>query len=399
MWNFLPRITDRRTTGWLVGVSTLLLMFAVSCGEAEKAAEPGEVTGVATAEAQSAKIPDIQTAVGVVRAKNRSTIAAKVMGNVVAVHVNEGDPVHQGQLLLEIDSRDMDAQLRKAEAGLQEVEQGIIGARSGVDAAEANKDLATATYERFKALRDRNSVSAQEFDEVEARWKAAVAQWKSAGQMLAGLQAKKNQVLADVATARAAASWARITSPIDGVVTARNVDVGDQAAPGMPLMTVDGRGAWRVETSLEESRLGLARPGEAVRVHVDALDADLTGRVVHVAPALDSATRSYLVKIDLPDDGRLQSGMFARVGFRSGDRSAVTVPSAAIVRNGQLEGVWIIDAEGQARYRLIKSGDPVGSSTEVLSGLDGGEQVIVDGIANLTDGAHVATSAPKGSQS
>ena len=167
------------------------------------------------------------------------------VGNILAVHVREGDRVRTGQLLIEIDDRDTQAQLQKAQAGLREVqdaveeiEQNIRAAESARDAAEAGRSLALATFNRYKALLEQKSVSQQEFDEVQAKLKIAEAEVDRAGRMLQALLAKKNQVLAkmeqvkaDITSAQVYVGYGRILSPMDGIVMSKQAEVGLLAAP------------------------------------------------------------------------------------------------------------------------------------------------------------------------
>ncbi len=347
-----------------------------SCGT-----EPEEKTATApsnlqTVELQFATIPQTYEALGSIRSTTRSTVASRLMGTVVSVSANEGDVVRRGQLLVEIDARDVDAQVRKAHAGQAEVEQAIQGAEAALSAADANLDLATATYRRYESLRERRSVSPQEFEEVEARYKAARAERERGARQLEGLQARRQQALADVATAQTYGSWARVTSPIDGIVTARLVDVGDQASPGLPLFRIDDPTDYRLDVQVDESRLPHIQVGDPVGVVVDSTGLQTKGTVEAVAPAVSSASRSALVKVALPPASGIQSGMFARAYFSTGERQALLVPTSAISQRGQLEGVYVLGETGQAQFRLIRTGNATGENTEVLSGLNAGDEIV-----------------------
>ena len=307
-----------------------------------------------TAAALSEQLPETRVTTGTVRSANVSPLAAKVMGNITRVLVKEGDRVRAGDLLLEIDDREMRAKTAQATAGTAEVEQAIAAAR-------ANAEVMAATYKRFSALRERGSVSAQEFDEVSAKNTAAQAQLEQA-------LARREQARAGVAEAETFLSFVRVRSPIDGIVTARMVDPGAQAVPGMPLLTVEDGAHYRVETTVDEAIP--VRVGDGV-----IIDGTLPARVTSIVPAIDPATRSAVVKIELPADARLRSGAFVRVAFTVGSRSGITVPAAAVERRGQIASVHVIDGDGVARMRLVTLGDAQGPRIEVLSGIDAGEKV------------------------
>jgi multidrug resistance efflux pump len=326
------------------------------------------------------------------------------VGQVLAVRVREGDRVRAGQVLVEIDARDVEAQAAKARAGVresqeavEEVDRALAAADQGVAAARANGDLAGATLERYRMLAARNSVSRQEFDEVEARHKAAAAEVLRAVELRAGLAAKRRQVLArgdqaraDVAGAAAGVSYTTVRAPFGGVVTAKQAEVGSLAAPGVPLVTVEDDGRYRLEAAVDESRLPEVRVGSAVTVRVDALaDRVLTGRVEEVVPAVDPGSRSALVKIGLGAAPGLRSGLFGRALFAVGEREALSVPRGAVVTRGQLTGVFAVDRSNTARLRLVQPGREFGDRVEVLSGVAPGDRVVVEGVERVADGSRL----------
>jgi membrane fusion protein, multidrug efflux system len=356
-------------------------------------------------------VQDEYEAVGTVRSGTTSVLSSKILGSVVSVHVREGDKVRAGQLLLEIDDRDVQSQLQKARAGLREaedatdeVDRSIAGARASLEAAEANLELATSTFNRYKTLRERHAVSDQEFDEVQARYKAAVAEKNRAAEMVQSFLSRKKQVSAridqakaDVSNAELHVGFARITAPIAGLVTARPGDVGFLATPGTPLVTIEDDRNYRFEASVEESKARLIRIGAPVRVQIDALeDRKFDGRVAEIVPTADPASHSTIFKIDLllqPQESggaaSLRSGFFGRAAFAVAQRQAIVVPEAAIVRRGQLVGVFVVDAERMARLRLVKTGKSYEDRVEILSGLGEGETIVVEGAASIADGSTV----------
>lgn len=394
----------------LIGV---IAAATAACGGKEEAAaeKTPAIVGVKIETANVVPVDDFYDAVGTVRSKTTSVLSSKIVGHVMAVRVREGDRVRAGQPLIDIDDRDVAAQLRKAQAGLreaqdalEEVERTIAAAESAKAAADANQALATSTFARYRALLERRSVSRQEFDEVQAKYKAAAAEAERADQILASLLAKKNQVLAkidqakaDVASAQVSVSYARVISPINGIVTSKQADVGMLAAPGVPLVTIEDDAHYRLEAEVEESRIGRIRPGDPARVRIDALgDQELDGRVAEIVPAADPASRSYTVKIDLPpvegkDGARpiLRSGLYGKARFAVGRKRAVLIPQMAIVRRGQLTGVFVVDRSNVARLRLIKTGKQYGDRFEVLAGLNEGDRIVVENVGLVNDGVRV----------
>ena len=391
----------------------LVAVGIAACGKKEETAPEKirTVRGPKVEAVQTSPVEEVYEAVGTVRSKVASVLSSRVTGQILAVHVREGDRVQAGQLLLEIDTREAAAQLRKAQAGLrearemlEEVERNIQAAESAKMAAQANKTLAISTFNRYKTLLERRSVSPQEFEEVQARYQGTIAEADRAGEMHRTLLAKKEQVLAKMEQAQAevnkaqlAVGYAQVTSPIDGLVTAKQAEVGVLATPGLPLVTVEDDTHYRLEAVVEESQIGKIRAGATVRVGIDALGPiEWLGRVVEIGPATDPASRSSIVKLELSPKGDrargrqiLRSGLFGKALFSIGQRQALTVPEKAIMVRGQLQEIYVLDSENIARLRLIKTGKPYGQRVEISAGLRGGERIVVEGVEAVSDGSRV----------
>ena len=343
------------------------------------------VSVVTVAEQQ---IPSIYEATGTVRARTSAVIAAKLLGYVREVKVQTGDRVKEGQLLVTLDARDLDVNSRKAEAALDEVRSSIPEADSAVAGAKANLDLAQTTFNRMQELWNKTSISHQEFDEASAKLKAAQSNYEMARGRRAQLDAQAARVQQDIRSTEVARSYAEITAPFAGVVTAKSVDPGTLAVPGAPLLTIEREGAYRLEASVDESHLAAIRVGQPVSVKLDGVDRTLDARVSEIVPTVDAASRSYTVKIDLPTVPALRSGAFGRASFSLGSRSPLTIPAGAVTERGQLQSV-VVAENGVAHTRLITIGQKVKDQVEVLSGLSAGEKVIFPVPPGLADGAAV----------
>ena len=348
-------------------VSLILTIAAVACTQAPQQASRSTVNAPAE-EARLAPAPDMRVTTGTVRAATVATLSAKVLGNVTRVLVNEGDPVHAGQVLVEIDGRDIHAKVEQARAAVHAADEAIAAAAAGVAGAEANAKFADATLARFTALRERGSVSPHEFEEVSAKQKGAHAELDRATNGREALLAQRSQAAAGVAEAETFLSYTQVRSPIDGIVSARFVDAGAQAAPGVPLITVEDNRQYRVETTVDEDLAARIQPGFVAGVD------GVPGRVAHVAP-VDPQTRTALVKIEIPP---MRSGTFVHVSFPLGTRNAISIPASAVVRRGELTNVFVVDKEGAARMRLVTIAEPRNGRVEVLSGIDSGERIVID---------------------
>ncbi len=332
--------------------------------------------------------PNLYEATGTVRARASAVISSKVMAYVREVHVSAGDRVSQGQLLVALDARDLDAACRQAEAAQAEARSAVPEADNAVASAQASLNLAQATYKRMKDLFDKDSISNQEFDEATARLKLAQTGHEMAVGRRAQLDSKIAQAVQAVATAEVMRSYAQLTAPFAGTVTAKSVDPGALAAPGTPLLTLEREGAYRLEAAVEESKLPLIRAGQPVTVVLDAIQRPIEGHVSEIVPSIDAASRSFTVKIDLPPIPQLRSGLFGRARFAFGTRPVLAIPAAAVTERGQLASVFVADG-GHSRSRFLTLGQRRQDSVEVLSGLSPGEQVVFPAPPSLADGAPV----------
>jgi RND family efflux transporter MFP subunit len=372
----------------------LLSPFAIwlaGCGDVSH--EPERVAPATPIVTVSVVAPAIQQwpmnyeATGTVRARSSAIVAAKWMGYVREVKVQVGNRVHEGQLLVVLDARDLDASANQAAAAREEVRNGFPEADSAVAAAKANLELVQATFKRMNELYEKKSISDQEFDEASAKLKAAQAAFEMARAKRTQMDAKLAQADQEVRAAQVTRSYAEVVAPFSGIVTAKSVDPGNLTTPGAPLLTIE-RDGYRLEASVEESKLSAIRTGLPVSVTLDGFDRTMDARVSEIVPSVDAASRAYTVKIDLPAEPFLRSGIFGRAKFQLGSRQVLAIPSGAVSERGQLQSVFVAE-DGVARTRLITLGDKAEGQVEVLSGLSAGEKVIFPAPQGLADGARV----------
>jgi RND family efflux transporter MFP subunit len=324
---------------------------------------PETVRNIPVLAVQQANVPDLLEVVGTVRAAQTSDAASQMMGNIVEIRAHEGDHVRRGQVLAVIDDAQPRAAVDRATAADLAAQQQLVG-------ADSDLALAESTLKRYQTLFEKKSVSPQEFDEVKARQQAALARRDMA-------KAGQAQAQAALSQARTSLDYTRIRAPFDGVVTEKKTDSGTLASPGMPIFTVEDVRRYRLEAPVNESDLRYVRTGEQASVAIDALDnARLNGRVVQIVPAADSASRTFLVKIELPADTRLRSGLFGRAQFSRGERQTLLIPRSAVVERGQLQGIYVLDQNKVANLRYITLGKPSGADVEVLAGLQDGEWLV-----------------------
>jgi multidrug efflux pump subunit AcrA (membrane-fusion protein) len=304
--------------------------------------------------------------------------------------VNEGDQVKEGDLLVVLDQRQVSAGLERAQAGLNEALKAEASAESARRAAKAAAELARSTYVRYQKLIKENSASQQEFEEVESRHRQAQASLAQTESMLAAASSRVEQARAAVESASVSKKDAKIYSPYDGTITAKMVDIGDLASPGTPFLTIEKEDAFCADLVLPERHIQAVKLDDEVKVSIPALgDIELTGTVGRIVPAADVKSRSFLVKVALPDNDNLKSGMFARIAIPVGEAGMLMLPDSAIVDQGQLTGIFVVDDDQIAHFRLIRTGKHYGDAVEVLSGIAEKEQYVIEPPPNLNDGDKV----------
>ena len=360
-----------------------------SCGSSEKAQEVTSVPvrGVQFETVRLQAVPELYEASGTVRSATSSVLSAQISGTVLEMRVKAGDRVKRGQLLAVLDDRSPRAQLGAAQAGVEEASQGLAEVDQALQAAAADRQFAEATYRRYQGLLEKNSVSRQEFEGAEARYKAALANERGVQSKKKQIEARGQQARSQQESAQTQFSYSRLTSPIDGVVTAKSVDAGTVVMPGTPLLTVEDTTRYRLEASLPEQHLPKVSMGMLVSIKTEHVSLD--GRVVEIVPLADVGSRTFLVKVELPRDCNCRSGEYGTASFPIGEEKRLTVSRAAVIERGELEGIFVVNAQGAAEYRLVKTGKDLGERVEIVSGLAENERVATTQLDKLRDGARV----------
>jgi len=389
--------------------SLMVAMIAagvISCGKGSiKAARtPDLVPNVSTVKVSRSPVDDDYEATGTVNAKTTTQISANLMGRVNSVTVNEGDLVSKGETLVEIDDRDAETRLEKAEAALREAQASLLeldnstaAAMAAVRTAEANKRFVEVTFTRYEELYRRRSVSGQEYDEIVARSSAATSELERANANVQTIVSKKAQIKArieqakaDIASSKVYASYSHIVSPVSGVIVKKFVEIGATASPGSPLLSIEDNSKYRLEAAVEESRSKLVQIGKRVNVRIDAFGLDeIIGTVAEILPTSDASSRSFSVKIDLPANPLLRSGLYGVARFPLAQKEAITIPQTALVQRGQLTGVYVIGPDGTAHFRIVTTGKTSEGMVEVFSGLSEGDEVATSNTEKLNDSVRV----------
>jgi RND family efflux transporter MFP subunit len=329
------------------------LLLLAGCGFKEEptttvvSAAPQKPIQAAVVEAKSTSVPIRVEVTGQVAAIFQATLSSRIQGTIDRLLVREGTKVSKGQLLIQLDSRDLQADLARANAEV---------------------DNATAHLDRMHQLYAQDAVSKQEMENATRGHRVADANRKAVEAQL---------------------SYTMVRAPFEGVITEKKVEAGELASPGQPLLKMEDPQRLRLEATVAEGDLKSVSRGDKIPVVIDALGGQaLAGLVSQILPAGDPHTHTFMVKVDLPRTVGLKTGMFGRLQLDTGATQTMLVPSTAVVERGELSSLYVVGSDQTARLRWVKLGRRFEQQVEILSGLNIGEQVLVDGSRGV-DGAAV----------
>lgn len=332
-------------------------------------------------------VADELEAPGSVIAVSTAQLAARTMGTVLQVAVREGDSVKRGQVLAQLDEREMVSRRSAAQAASRGATAGVAQARNAVAAAQAQADVMKKTYDRHAYLKEQKSVSPQEFDEVAAKQQAAQANLEQAKAALRQSEAGVAQAESEAHAAESVASYARIVAPFDGRVIRRTVEPGSLVSPGMPLFVVEDTSRYQLEATLPAEALTTIKKNAMARVQLDGLaEKSLSGKVAEIEAGADATSHTLKARVDLPKEAGVQSGMFGRAYFARGGKPTLVMPRDALVSRGQLRGIYVVDDAGLMHWRVVTLGKSTGEQVELLSGLSDGDVVVLNPGSQELDG-------------
>ena len=307
-----------------------------------------EVIGVDVVPVEKIALTRSVAAVGSLSSENSVMLRPEITGRIATINFQEGGPVQQGQMLIELDSSVARAQLEQAQAALS---------------------LVQSQYRRAQQLNKQGFISAQARDESASELRVQQAA---------------------VALAKAQLEKTVIAAPFDGLVGLRHVSVGDYVSPGSDLVLLESIDPLNVDFRIPEQFLSAVHVGTRINLRFDAL-ADVTrqGVVGAISPLIDVGGRSMLLRAKVPNqDASLRPGMFARVQLQVADAEALMVPEASIAPGGEMNYVYRVDGDYVSRVGVIL-GQRQEGRVEILHGLQAGDTVLISGLQKVQDGTRI----------
>lgn len=326
----------------------LPLVAACHTNRSAPVVDTGTPLATATMVVKAEPAPVYATVPGIIVSKRHAQIASRLTGYVRSVSVQVGDHVAAGQALLVIDSSDVTGQLQQAQAAFDEVQ---------------------TNYQRTSNLYAKGVASKVALD-------AATRQYATAK--------------AALDMAQAAVGYADVHAPFAGVIVDKFVDAGDLATPGKPLLVLEDEHTLEVQSYVPEEVYGALRTGEDLRFSTDV--DDYTGRVQSVVAAADPQTHTHLLRVAIPADAGLSSGRYVRVHIPVNEQPAIRIPQGALTERAGITGVFTVDADGHAQFRLVHTGTAADGMVDIQSGLASGERLVLRPDGQVDNGTLIASS-------
>lgn len=340
---------------------TLLFLLAACQNTPEKNESASPVIDLPTVTAEMKDVPSTYVITGSVVSDGRIEVSSRVIGFIERLVVREGQNVSRGELLVSIDSTEIDEAIKQAKARIK-------ACREDLNDAEAD-------VRKYAILSPAGAVSTESFRKSKVRARIA--------------QTELDRAMSALSAAESQKTYANITSPVEGVVVAVAKRSGELATVGAPLLTVESHEVLLFKIFVSESNLALIDANAPVTVRIDTLrNVELTGRIRGIVPSGDDVTRRYEIDIILPKVSGLTPGMFGRAEFYLYDKKALVIPREVMVRRGGLEGVFVLEGD-VARFRWLRIGREFEQGVEVVAGLREGEKILRSVDASLRDGARV----------
>ena len=402
-----PRRTSRPSTGALVFLALLLAALIAGgffagylprhrraealAAETQASSESLPVVTVVKVERSAAKSELVLP--GNIQAVTEAPVLARASGYLKQRYVDIGDRVTEGQPLAEIEAPELDQQIRQARSALDQANSAAQQAEAALKQGQTNETLARVTAERWQNLSGKGVVSRQENDTYQAQWAAQQANVEALGKAIAAARSNAGAAQANLDRLTDLKGYQTVRAPFAGVITLRNVDTGALINEGSTLLfRVAQAGRLRTYVNVPQSETASVRLGQQATLTVaDLPGLKFPGTVTRTSNALDPATRTLLIEVQLVNpDARLLPGMYAQVDL-SVERSqpSLTVKGDTLVVRADGPQVAVVDAGGKVHYARIQLGRDYGDHLEVLSGLEEGQQVVVNPSDAVREGAKV----------
>ena len=363
----------------------LLLITVTACG--------GRTNAEMTVNAVTAERGSLRKKIdisGVLVPDRTVNIYSKLSGQAKTIAADIGDHVRAGEQLISIGTKELDAQLQVAKTAIASVEGQASQAKIGISTAKDNLDLAQKSFDRMSSLFQSSAVSQSQLDDARNKLELARAAYENAQkqyQLLSNSGLGQAQAQAHLLEVQISNSL--IESPIDGIVTNRNINIGELVSPGVPLMTIADTSTLRLLGTVSQDDVPLLNIGRNVSFVIDGFPGDkVDGVITQIGPVAVSTGQYFPVIISFKNDGRFMAGMTGMAAIEVSGSSRVLAPLSAVLTTDGRSYVFVLK-EGVVSRRAVTTGLKNTSETEIIDGLKAGEIIASSNVDLLSDGQQV----------
>ncbi|MGA2269151.1 MAG: efflux RND transporter periplasmic adaptor subunit [Bryobacteraceae bacterium] len=336
---------------------------------------------------------------GNIQAVTEAPVLARASGYIKRRYADIGDRVKEGQVLAEIEAPELNQQIRQAKATVDQANSTVEQAEAALQQGRSNENLARVTAQRWENLSKKGVVSRQENDTYQAQWAAQQANVQALEKAVAAARSNAAAVEANVARLNELLGYQTVRAPFAGVITLRNVDAGVLVNEGATLLyRIAQTERLRTYLNVPQADAGSVRVGQqAVLVIPDLPGRGFPGAVTRTANALDPATRTLLVEVQVPNPGAvLMPGMYTQVNLSVPRKDPpLLIPGDTLVVRSDGPQVAVVAPDGRVHFARIQLGRDFGNRLEVLSGLEDGQQVVVNPSDAIREGVKVKPVAAR----
>jgi RND family efflux transporter MFP subunit len=369
-------------------LAVILLLTAAGCGGRNE----GGAVPVTTAAADNQELESTLELSGVLVPVRTVDISSKISGKVVSLGFSVGSPVKAGDVLIQLDTDTLSAQLAQAEAGLQSAEASAEAAVNQASLARINLDAVQILYDRTKILFESGAVSQSQMDDITDKLNIAQNQYENAsGPAQDQAQASISTARANIRNLQVQIDNATIRSPLAGIVTVQSVNVGQVVSPNLSVISIVDTSTLKLKSTVSQDILPLMSVGQEMDVTVDSYpDSRLKGTISSIGPIAVSTGEVFPLEVAINNSGGLTAGLSAHAAMITRIQGIV-VPAAAVVQGGGESYVFVINGNN-AEKRVVRVGLKNDKNAQIIKGLNVGDKVAVTNVTALTDNKQVTVN-------
>lgn len=346
--------------------TAVFVWLLIGCGRefSETTPPKGEPMTARVETVEATQLPVFAILPGTVVSADRVEVSSRLTGYVYDIKVHEGQSVKKDQLLFAVDPTDVKEQIRQARAEL-------ANAKAALDNVKDN-------YARYQLLYRQQAATKTQYQEVEKNYKVALGNYHAAE---AALTAARSQL-----------KYAEVRAPFDALVVSKLIDSGQLTSPGAPVLILENPDHLQVQVEVDRQAFAALTLGQQIDIRFEGPNYEIrsvSGTVERRVTAANPVTHTHLVKLGLPADSGAWSGEFALVSIPVGKQQGIVVPEGAVYNRAGIMGVFVVDSEGRAQFRMVTLGSRTAKGRVVLSGLFPGERLIVSANGALANGVEI----------